>query len=206
VAFTGFPDEAFAFFEAVAADPSWETVDARRALHERAVRLPMDELTKELAPEFGAAKVYNLHRSPDLWSTQYAYVSLVDTIVLGVSVSLDGLAVEGGWLYSSSDQVERYRRAVAGPAGGELDRMLRALREAGYELLGVTLTSAPRGYPRDHPRIDLLRHRSLVATRGLGRKPWLHTPEAAERVRAEWRRLLPFTDWLLPHVGPRDGR
>jgi hypothetical protein len=59
------------------------------------------------------------------------------------------------------------------------------------------------------PRQELherARYRSLVATRNLGRGPWLHTAEAFDRVRAEWRRLSPLTDWMVAHVGPRDGR
>ena len=206
MSFTGFPAEVFEFFAAVVEDTSWETVRALGELHERAVRAPMDALTKELEAEFGPAKVYNLHRSPDLWTTQYAYVSAVDTIALGVSLSLDGLAVEGGWLRSSTDQVERFRQAVAAPAGASLGHVVADLRRAAYELLGETLRSAPRGYPADHPRADLLRHRSLVAVRELGRGRWLHGREAVGRVREEWRRLRPLTDWLAEHVGPRDVR
>jgi uncharacterized protein (DUF2461 family) len=206
VSFTGFPEEAFAFFAAVAEDTSWETVHALRELHERAVRAPMEALTEELEAEFGPAKVYNLHRSPDLWTTQYAYAGTVDTIALGVSLSLEGLAVEGGWLRSSGDQVERFRRAAASTAGTRLADVVGELTAAGYDLLGVTLRTVPRGFPADHPRADLLRYRSLVAERELGRGAWLHSAEAAEGVRAEWRRLRPLADWLAEHVGPRDVR
>ena len=206
MSFAGFPDEAFEFFSAVAQDTSWETVQARRDVHERSVRAPMAALTDELRAEFGPAKVYDLHRSPDLWTAQYAYVSAVDTFALGVSLSLEGLAVEGGWLRSSTDQVERFRRAVASPAGATLADIVDGLEACGYELLGVTLRSVPRGYPAGHPRSDLLRRRSLVALHELGREPWLGSSEAAERVRAEWRRLRPLVDWLAEHVGPREPR
>ena len=206
MSFTGFPEDAFEFFAAVAEDASWETVRARSELHERSVRAPMEALTDELEAEFGPAKVYDLHRSPDLWTTQYAYVSAVDTVALGVALSFDGLAVEGGWLRSSPDQVERFRSAAAGSAGAALAEVVEDLRCAGYDVLGVTLRSAPRGYAADHPRAGLLRHRSLVAVRELGRGAWLHGPEAVDRVRAEWRRLRPLTDWLGEHVGPRDVR
>jgi uncharacterized protein (DUF2461 family) len=206
VSFTGFPEQAFEFFAAVAEDTSWETVEARRELHEHAVRAPMEALTDELRGEFGPAKVYNLHRSRELWTTQYAYVSETDTIALGVSLSLHGLAVEGGWLRSSADQVERFRAAVAGTAGSVLADVVDELRDAGYGLFGVTLRSTPRGCPAGHPRAGLLRYRSLLAVRELGRPPWLHRHEAVERVRAEWRRLRPLTTWLAEHVGPREGR
>src|SRR5207249_6047561 len=134
MSFVGYPEEAFAFFEAVMADTSWEVVAARREQHERAVRAPTAALCAELEEEFGPAKVFRLHRSPDLWTHQSAYVSVADTIAYGLSVSLDGLSVEGGWLYSSSDQVERYRAAVDrdGP-GGELARILGGLGD--FELI-----------------------------------------------------------------------
>jgi uncharacterized protein (DUF2461 family) len=205
MSFGGYPEEALAFFEAVMADTSWEAVSRRRDLHARAVRGPTVALCEELEEEFGPAKVFNLHRSPDLWTHQSAYVSVADTIAYGLSLSLDGLSVEGGWLYSSSDQVERFRAAVYRDGPGEdLRRIVVGLGE--LELIGDTLKTAPRGYETDHPRIDLLRHRSLVATRELGRGPWLHTPEAAERVRDGWRALRPLVEWFSANVGPRSAR
>ena len=205
--FAGFPADAFTFFEAVAADTSWETVRARAELHERAVRAPMEALVDEMHDEFGPAKVYNLHRRADLWTHQYAYVTVVDTIALGVSLSLGGLSVEGGWLHSSPDQVERYRAAVLGArAGPALAAIIGGLRTTGYELLGVRLARAPRGVPVDHPRAGLLRHRSLLAVRDLGRGEWLSTPEPSPRLRAEWRALRPLVDWLAEHVGARAAR
>ena len=195
----GIPPEAFEFFARVAADTSLETVEANRALWERAVHEPMVELCAELADEFGPAKVYNLHRARSLWTHQYAYVDVCDTIALGVVLSLDGLAVEGGWLRSNSVQVARYREAVRSPAGAALARTLATLTGRGYEVLGEQLKRTP-----DHERGELLRHKSLLAALSLGRGDWLHSPAASERVRAEWRSLRALTDWLAEHVGPRN--
>lgn len=115
--------------------------------------------------------------------------------------------MEGGWLRSSRDQVERYRTAIAiGLLGEELEAILGELRARGYTLLGVRLSSRPRGVAADHPRIDLLRHRSLLAERNLGRGSWISALEALERVRTEWRALRPLTDWFAQHVGPRERR
>ena len=205
MSFAGYPEEAFKFFEAVAADTSWEVVSRRLDLHARAVRGPTVALCEELAAEFGPAKVFELHRSPALWTHQSAYVSVADTIAYGLSLSLEGLSIEGGWLYSSSDQVERYRAAVYRDRPGEqLRAILGGLGE--FEVIGDALKTAPRGYEPDHPRIDLLRHRSLVAVRDVGRGPWLHTRGAAERVRERWRDLRPLVEWLSANVGPRSAR
>jgi hypothetical protein len=189
--FEGFPDEYRTFFEVVARDTSWEAVSARAEQHRRAIYTPMCEL-EELAEEFGPAKVYNLHRSPRYWVEQWAYVGVVDTIALGVSLSLEGLWVEGGWLRSSSDQVARYRHAV----GPQLESAVAELRSSGFELLGERLKRADS---------ELLAYRSLVAGRSLGAGSWLATREPLERVRAEWRNLRPLVSWLAEHVGPRAG-
>lgn len=190
MSFEGFPEENRDFFAAVAEDTTWETVGARTEQHRRAIREPMRELVGELEPEFGPAKVYNLHRSPRYWVEQWAYVSVVDTIAFGVSLSLDGLWVEGGWLRSSSDQVARYRRAV----DRELEGTVEDLRSLGYELLGEQLKRADS---------ELLAFRSLVAGCSLGEGSWLATREPLERVRVEWRNLRPLVSWLAQHVGPR---
>ena len=118
----------------------------------------MVELCDELAGEFGPAKVYNLHRARNLWTHQYAYVDVCDTIALGIVLSLEGLAAEGGWLRSDSVQVARYRDAVRSSAGAELQRTVDTLGGRGYELLGERLQRTP-----DHERGELLRHKSLLA-------------------------------------------
>jgi hypothetical protein len=189
--FDGFPPDQRAFFAAVARDTTWETVSLRAEQHRRAIYEPMCLLVGELEDEFGPAKVYRLHRSPSYWVEQWAYISVVDTIAFGVSLSLDGLWVEGGWLRSSPDQVARYRHAI----DPHLDATVGELRAHGFELLGDRLKRA---------ETELLAYRSLVAGRSLGVGSWLATREPVERVRAEWRRLQPLVTWLAENVGPRD--
>jgi uncharacterized protein (DUF2461 family) len=193
VSFQGFPEQQRDFFAAVAEDMTWEAVSARAEQHRRTIHAPMCELVEELADEFGPAKVYNLHRSPRYWVEQWAYAGVADTIAFGVSLSLDGLWVEGGWLRSSSDQVARYRQAV----GPQLEAIVGELRSLGYELLGERLKRADS---------QLLAYRSLVAGRSLGGGAWLATREPVERVRTEWRNLRPLVSWLADHVGPRSSR
>jgi hypothetical protein len=72
------------------------------------------------------------------------------------------------------DQVERYRRAVdAAPSGTAFAALVAGLASGGLSIGGDRLKTRPRGVPAEHPRLDLLRHRSLTASR----------------------------DWLTDHVG-----
>ena len=60
--------------------------------------------------------------------------------------------------------------------------------------------TAPRGYERDHPRAELLRHKSLTASAQHGTPDWLDTPEAIDVVAHDWRAFRPLMDWLRDHV------
>lgn len=196
-AFTGFPAEAFRYFAEVAADTSWETVERLQDLHARAVRGPMCELAADLETEFGRAKVYRLHRARNLWIAQHAYLSRSANSVYGVMLDLDGLEVEAGWLHPRPELLPRYREAVLDEASGErLQRVVDVLERRGYEMIGETVRSRPRGVAADHPRVRLLRHRSLVAVRRLGRGAWLGRSDAVGVVRDAWLELTPLVDWL----------
>jgi uncharacterized protein (DUF2461 family) len=101
------------------------------------------------------------------------------------------------------DQLDRLRRAVdAGGTAAALTRALRRAQAAGFELNAPALARAPRGYPSDHPRLDLLRRRSLTMHRRHPVGPWLHRPGAGKRVREELEATSALVRWLREHVGP----
>lgn len=120
-----------------------------------------------------------------------------------VQFSADGLGAGCGMYQLAADQLDRFRRAVADDrSGADLVRRLTPLREAGIEIAAHdTLKSAPRGYPKNHPRIDLLRLKGLITW-----KQW--PPEARDGLEqpsslvAEFFRACgPMRDWLAEHVG-----
>ena len=114
-----------------------------------------------------------------------------------MTLDLDGLEVEGGWLHARPELLPRYREAVLDNAsGGRLRCIVDDLERRGYEIIGETLRSSPPGVPGDHPRVRLLRHRSLVAIRRLGRGAWVGHPAAADLVREAWHELTPLVEWL----------
>jgi len=117
-------------------------------------------------------------------------------------VSAAGLMVAGGYWDTSSAQVERLRRAVSDDvAGAELDRSISAARKAGLTLDGHQLTRVPSGYPKEHPRADLLRYKSLTAHREFGSPAWLTTKRAQAEVAKAWRSMTLLIGWLDTHVG-----
>jgi uncharacterized protein (DUF2461 family) len=63
------------------------------------------------------------------------------------------------------------------------------------------LKTAPRGYPKDHPRIDLLRHKGIAMMKTWPVGAWLGTQKAKDRVVETLRAGVPLNDWLARHVG-----
>jgi len=74
------------------------------------------------------------------------------------------------------------------------------MRTDGINVGGNPLKTAPRAYPPDHPRIDLLRWREVVAGRRFPIEPWIATTAAKDRVVKTWDIMRPFADWLTEHV------
>jgi uncharacterized protein (TIGR02453 family) len=210
-AFPGFSDDALEFYDGLGADNSKAYWQAHRETYERAVRAPMVALLDALEPEFGAGKVYRPYRDvryardkTPYKTHQGGFVPRAPGVGLYVEVSADGLRTAGGWWSSSGQQVARFREAVAGPGGAELARLVEQLTSAGQSVDGDRLKTRPRGYDPDHPRLELLRHRTLGASRMHGAPDWLGQPEALDRVREEWRAVEPLVGWLAATVGPAD--
>jgi uncharacterized protein (DUF2461 family) len=102
------------------------------------------------------------------------------------------------------DQLERYRAAVSDDRSGEeLLAMVSEARANGLDVVGhEVLKTAPKGYPKDHPRIELLRFKGLVAWREWPAGAWLGTKRAKDRVVEFFRLSKPFVKWLHANVGP----
>ena len=206
MAFHGWTDAVLDFYEGLELDNSRSYWLAHKKVYDEQVRGPMEELLDELADEFGDAKLFRPYRdirfSPD--KTPYK-TNLGATLATGgyVQLSADGLGVASGIYSFAPDQLDRYRRAVALDLPGEaLTRIVDDVRAAGLTITAASiLKTAPRGYPGDHPRVELLRMKGLVTWKEWPVEPWLETAEAKDRVVAVLRASLPLTRWLDVHVG-----
>ncbi len=120
-----------------------------------------------------------------------------------VHFSADGLIAGIGYYHMAPDQLDRYRRAVADDTqGAELVGIIGRLSAERIQVGGsASLKTAPKGYPRDHPRVDLLRHKGLIAWRHWPVAAWLHTAAAKRRVADFLRTAAPLQAWLDEQVG-----
>ena len=121
-----------------------------------------------------------------------------------LEVNAEYFAAGGGFYRAEPDALARFRRAAANPrTGGELTRILERLAANGWQLLGDRVKTAPRGYSRSDPMIELLRHKSLYVLHEV-EPEHVGVAQATERVAELWREVRPLLDWLSPKLRDRD--
>ncbi|WP_280261832.1 DUF2461 domain-containing protein [Nocardia wallacei] len=207
--FAGFPVAGLDFYEDLEADNSKAFWTANKHVYDEAVKAPMAALVAELEPDFGAAKIFRPHRDVRFSKDKSPYKNHQGAVVhtapgVGwyVQIGAPGLFVAGGLYSVSPDQLARLRTTIDDEVrGAELEKILAAVQKAGFALGGDKLKTRPKGYPADHPRIDLLRHKSLSVSKEFGAPDWLETPRVAKEVRKSWETMRPVVEWLGAVVG-----
>ena len=207
MAFRGWPVESIEFYEGLIDDNSKAYWQANKQIYDRDVAGPMNELLEELADEFGEGKIFRPYRDVRFSKDKSPYKTMMGAALTGrgyVQFSVDGLGVGSGYYSMEPPQLERFRKAIVNETTGpELDRIVEAVSDAGANISAHDLLkTAPRGYPKDHPRIELLRHKGLITWREWPPGAWLGTAKAKQRVVDALRAGRPLVGWLDEHVGP----
>ena len=204
--FTGFGEYAVEFYDGLEADNSKAYWTDQRGVYEADVKAPMQALLTALEPEFGAGKIFRPYRDVRFSKDKTPYKTHCGATVgpFYVQVGADGLMAAGGYYQMAPDQVARFRTAVDDDRRGtDLEKRLAAVA-GDVTVRGETLKTRPRGFDPEHPRIDLLRHKSLYGARSWPPDDTLHEAGALDRVVAAFRALTPLTEWLADHVGPSE--
>lgn len=206
--FQGWPAQAIAWFEGLEQDNSRAYFTATREVYDQSVKGPLLALLAEIADEFGTAHVFRPNRDVRFSADKSPYKTQAAALVGGmhyVEISMDGVLAGSGAYHMSRDQLARFRRAIDEEASGkDLVAVVDDLRRSGYTVHGEALKTAPKGFSRDHPRIDLLRHKGLVVMADLPPGRALSSRRALDHVATTWRASAALTGWLGTHVGPAE--
>jgi uncharacterized protein (TIGR02453 family) len=204
VAFTGWPVEAVEFYEGLEDDNSRAYWHANKAVYERCVKGPMEQLLAELEADFGPGKIFRPNRDTRFSADKTPYKLNCAAHLTGgyVSVSADELFVGSGLYMPMPDQLKRFRTAIDDDrAGAELEAIVATLRKAKYDIgAHDTLKTAPRGYAKDHPRIELLQLKGITMSKAWPVGAWLGTKKAKERIVTTLDAARPLNEWLNAHV------
>lgn len=211
----GFPPAAFAFYAALEENNEKAWFEANRETFESAVKAPLAALMEAGAEAFGGTvRISRPFRDVRFSQDKTPYKTRLFGALhpaeamgqrragLYAGVSAEGVRAGAGYYDMAPDQVTRFRAAVADD--DKAATLEEALAGAGKTLAvrGRSLKTAPKGYPRDHPRLALLRMKELIVVREF-------PPEACgaglgEKVFAVWRAALPVLEWCHRHVGPEE--
>lgn len=206
VTFTGWPPEALEWFDGLAANNSKDWFHAHRDTYDRAVRGPLETLLAEVEDEFGPAVVARPNRDIRFSTDKSPYKLQIYARVphepsggtLYVQLRREGMFTGGGLYMPDRNRLAAVRAAIADDVlGPELEQIIATMEGEGIELMrDGALKTAPKGYPRDHPRIELLRLPHLAGGTMHEAGPWLHTPDAGRRVVEGWEAVTPLLAWL----------
>jgi uncharacterized protein (TIGR02453 family) len=202
------PPEALEFLRELEQNNDRDWFRANRKRYDEHLRRPTEQLAEQLS-YLGQPRLFRPYRDtrfrPGPPLKEQVAVSLGHESTGGfyVSLSLDGLFVGAGLHHPAADQLERFRAAIDdGRRAKGFERAMAKAHAAGLDPVPPALKRAPKGYSPDHPRIDRLRMRELTVYDHHKPGPWLHTPEADQRVKAQLNAARPLVRWLAEAVGP----
>ncbi|GAB2973133.1 DUF2461 domain-containing protein [Nocardioides montaniterrae] len=209
--FEGFPVAALDFYDDLELNNNKAWWDEHKHIYLESVRAPMLALTEELSDEFcSGAKVavFRPHRDVRFAKDKTPYKNHQGAFVSAgapatgwyVEVAAPGVRVGGGVYEMGGERLAAMREAMATDKTAKvLRRILRDLETGGFEVHGDRLKTAPRGFVKDHPNIDLLQMKTVLGMKAYGFEPVIHTAGLLDQVREDWRRLCPLVEWVATH-------
>jgi uncharacterized protein (DUF2461 family) len=197
--FHGWPEQAYEVLLQLEGEPTLETRERIRRRREEHVRKPMIALLNDLADAdswYEDFAVWRYASTAWWWQNQCAIVRVARNVEITFRFNLDGIRIAANWSYADGEQIASFRAATAADeSGSTLEDLVSSLAADGHKILGDVMKRIPRGYPADHPRAVLLKHRSLKAVRELESES-VHDVEPVYRA---CERLRPLLDWLADH-------
>ena len=181
--FRGWPQDALDFYVGLEADNSKTYWLAHKQTYDECVKAPFLALSDEIEREFGPLHVFRPNRDIRFAKDKSPYKTAAAAVTESeggaayyVQISSEGLYVGLGLLpprARSARALPRRRSPTRSPARSSRPPS-PALRKKRYEVAArESLQRAPRGFPPDHPRVELLRMKGMhvgpdVRRAGLG--------------------------------------
>jgi uncharacterized protein (TIGR02453 family) len=114
-----------------------------------------------------------------------------------------GSLIAGGAHMPTSTDLHAIRSAIT----NDPDRIRRVMEAPLFQkyfggISGEKLKTAPRGYTKDDPEIELIRHKQFMVHHLLRDEEVLR-PDFADHAMAVFAAMKPFLDYLQPLVGPQ---
>ncbi len=208
--FVGFGKDALDFFDELEINNDRGWFAANRARYESGIAEPLRLLGEALAPNFGTPKAFRPFRDVRFSADKRPIKEQAGLLLSSddggryyFQLSAEGVFLAGGWWQPAKIALVRFRSLVDFPAGARSahDAVASVEREGIGLAAGGRLASAPRGYKRDHPQIELLRQTSLAVGKSQPAEPWLFDASCVDHVADAWRAVGTWNHWLIDNLG-----
>jgi uncharacterized protein (TIGR02453 family) len=208
--FEGFNPDSIIFFQELGQNNNRDWWLANKSRYETNVRQPILDLIDAIGGEYGTVKTFRPNRDTRFSSNKDPYKDQISFVAYGATgnacylqLSEEGLFVAGGYWQPGKDQLERFRALVDdNRLFGDMEATIDELAESGFELSNEgALKTAPRGFDPNHPRINLLRLKTLAISKSIPVQEWFFTKDALDRIRKEWDTVMTWNGWLASNVG-----
>ncbi len=205
----GLDADAFAFYAELADNQTKEWWLANKQRYDTRVKAPVDRLVDALGGEFGPLKIFRPYKDVRFSADKRPYKDHLGLATADDSaatyylqLSRQGLMLAGGLYQPAREQLARFREIVDdNRLVGDLEATLEEVGESGFTIMTTdALATAPRGFSVDHPKIELLRLKRLAIAAEHAPAEWMTGPELVDRVRASWRTVRVWNDWIAENL------
>jgi uncharacterized protein (TIGR02453 family) len=209
--FAGFGKDLIKYYLQLEENNNREWFHSHRAMYDENVAFPLKKLAKDLSVDYAPVKIFRPYRNVRFWPDLpplNEHASLTANAEANsayyLRIDADGMLLGAGNWQPSKTQLASFRSIASTQAGARVIRsLLEKLQTQAFELsTDNALKSAPRGYAKDHPNIDLLRLKSLSLSAHFAPEPWLYSSECLNKVLLGWQTLAPWIQWLRSNLPP----
>ncbi|NDJ52424.1 MAG: DUF2461 domain-containing protein [Chloroflexi bacterium] len=222
--FEGFPAEAFTFLRNLGDNNTREWFEEHKDTYQttivepsKAFILALGDRLKTLSPNVrydtatnGSGSMFRIYRDVRFSKDKTPYktqLGMVFWIGPGkktehpgyyFQISPEGGFTGGGSYFMPKEMLAAYQQAVDADATGEplAEAVAQIRAQAGFTVTGEQYKRVPRGYNKDHPRAELLRHKGLHANAPNIAAADLHGPAATDRVFETLKIVAPLVNWF----------
>lgn len=213
--FSHFPNETVDFLTALRVNNDRGWFADNKSIYERAVKAPADnfcramtERLEELTGLPHRPKIFRVHRDIRFSKDKTPYNAHLHISFMPETKSVlhpgwyfglepDRLVAGTGVFELAKASLDAFRARVADGDGDKLAALMKDLPERGVRLSTPELKRVPQPYPADHPRAELLRHKSLTGWVEFSGPRNACESGFADRCFEVFARLKPLFDWLV---------
>ncbi len=221
--FTGFSDQALKFLRGLKRNNNREWFEKNRSLYEnellepaKAFVLALAPRLYEISPEINAeprvnGSIKRINRDTRFSADKTPYKDHFDFHFKQGGGGKDGpgyylrIMPDQMWIGAGCYRFEkaplaRYRKAVAGRSGAELEKIVRSLARSKYTLGGSHYKRVPAGFAPDHERGGLLRHAGIYSIAEMKVPGDLGSAKFVGFCARRFERTEPLVSWIARHA------